>query len=125
MGFIILKQPKKIQHRLPNTESLRKARAEHKAWLKERGLDKIKYRKRKSETLHFEKVEDRNGIPLGNKVPVMEKGIGSKPEPMVYSGERKLIGIATMHKSNQVPVFADDDTEGRDKATEISQMRRN
>lgn len=59
MGFIILKQPKKIQHRLPNTESLRKARAEHQAWLKERGLDKIKYRKRKSETLHFEKVEDR------------------------------------------------------------------
>ena len=45
---------------------------------------------------------------------------------MHYTGERKLIGIAMMHKSNLVPVFADeDDKTGRKAATEIATMRRN
>lgn len=45
---------------------------------------------------------------------------------MEYTGERRLIGIATMHKSNMVPVFADDDDkQGKRTATEIAQMRRN
>ena len=49
-----------------------------------------------------------------------------KQPEMTYSGERKLVGIATMHKSNQVPVFADkDDTSGRKKATEITRMKGN
>jgi len=126
MGFIILKQPKKIRHRLPNTESLRLAKLEHQEWLKARGLDKIKFRKKKSEPLVIEPVEDRQGIPCGDKVPVMEKGAGSKREEMRYTGKRRLIGIATMHKSNQVPVFADDDDEsGRKAATEITLMKGN
>ena len=126
MGFIILKQPKRIKHRLPDTASLRKAREEHQEWLKERGLDKIKFRKKKSETLVIEPIEDRQGVPCGDKVPVMEKGAGSKREEMRYTGERRLIGIATMHKSNQVPVFADDDdASGRKAATEITLMKGN
>ena len=44
----------------------------------------------------------------------------SKPEPNIYSGERKLIGIATMHKSNSVPIFEDN----KELATEIAKMRR-
>ena len=44
----------------------------------------------------------------------------AKPEPNVYSGERKLIGIATMHKSNSVPIFEDN----KELATEIARMRR-
>jgi hypothetical protein len=44
----------------------------------------------------------------------------SKPEPNVYSGERKLIGIATMHKSNSVPIFEDN----KELAIEIARMRR-
>ena len=45
---------------------------------------------------------------------------------MWYTGERKLVGIAMMHKSNLVPVFADeDDKNGSKQATEIAQMRRN
>ena len=49
-----------------------------------------------------------------------------KKEPLQYTGERKLVGIATMHKSNMVPVFADDDdTTGKKQATELAQMRRN
>jgi len=126
MGFIVLKQPKRIRRRLANTASLRKAREEHREWLRALGLDRIRRRKKKSETLIFPKLEDRTGVPMGNKIPVMEKGIGNRREEMVYSGERKLVGIATMHKSNQVPVFADDDDRnGTKAATEIATMRRN
>ena len=53
---------------------------------------------------------------MGNKIPV---GTGSKKESQKYSGERKLIGIGLMHKSNLVPIW---DEEG---AKEISKMRRN
>lgn len=42
----------------------------------------------------------------------------SKRESPVYSGERKLLGIATMHKSNMVPVFSNDE------AVELARMRR-
>jgi len=45
-------------------------------------------------------------------------GVCSKPDEKVYSGELKLIGIATMHKSNMVPVFS------KATAEEISKMRR-
>ena len=50
----------------------------------------------------------------------------TKKETIQYTGERKLVGIATMHKSNMVPVFADeDDKTGSKQATEIAKMRRN
>ena len=39
-------------------------------------------------------------------------------QPKVYSGKKRLIGIAMMHKSNLVPVFSEED------AKEISAMRR-
>ena len=56
-------------------------------------------------------------------IPSVGDGVGHAPvkEQMVYSGERKLLGIATMHKSNMVPVFADN----KEEAIEIAQMRRN
>lgn len=44
-------------------------------------------------------------------------GVCAKPEPKVYTGTR-LIGIATMHKSNMVPVFKMEDAE------DIARMRR-
>lgn len=53
-------------------------------------------------------------------------GPATKKPRMEYTGERKLVGIAMMHKSNLVPVFADDDDKtGSKQATEIAQMRRN
>jgi hypothetical protein len=45
---------------------------------------------------------------------------GTKKEPLRYTGERKLLGIATMHKSNAVPIFADD----KQHAIDIARMRR-
>jgi len=44
----------------------------------------------------------------------------AKKEPQKYTGERKLIGIATMHKSNMVPVFEDD----KQYAKDLAKMRR-
>lgn len=45
-------------------------------------------------------------------------GNASKQEPKVYSGERKLLGIAAMHKSNLVPVFDEE------SAKDLARMRR-
>ena len=44
----------------------------------------------------------------------------SKKESLQYTGERKLLGIATMHKSNAVPIFEDD----KEHAIDIARMRR-
>lgn len=49
-------------------------------------------------------------------------GIAAKAETKEYTGERKLLGIATMHKSNMVPVFDDDD--GNQYAKDLARMRR-
>ena len=67
-------------------------------------------------------VRDTKEYPsVGNGV-----GVGLVKQPLQYTGERRLVGIATMHKSNMVPVFADDDDkDGSKQATEIAQMRRN
>lgn len=67
------------------------------------------------ETKHVPSHDSKHGM-----------GTATKKEPMQYTGERKLVGIAMMHKSNLVPVFADDDDKnGSKQATEIAQMRRN
>jgi len=51
---------------------------------------------------------------------IIPSGVAVKPKAMVYSGENKLIGVAVMHKSNLVPIFADN----KEKAKEIASMRR-
>jgi hypothetical protein len=44
--------------------------------------------------------------------------VAGRAEAKVYSGERRLLGIATLHKSNMVPVFDQQD------AIDIARMRR-
>lgn len=117
MGFIQTPQKKRIKIHLENTRRLRRAREEHKEWLRSKGLDKIKPITDRG-TLEFEPIVDRQGVPMGNKIPVTEKGIGLQKKPQQYSGERKLLGIATLHKSNMVPVFDEQD------AKDIAKMRR-
>lgn len=46
-----------------------------------------------------------------------------KKEAKQYTGERKLLGIATMHKSNMVPIF--EDADGKQYAKDLARMRRN
>ena len=38
-------------------------------------------------------------------------GAISKPQAHTYSGDRKLVGIGTMHKSNMVPIFSDEEVK--------------
>lgn len=52
------------------------------------------------------------GTNTGNITP--------KQEPMQYTGERKLLGIATLHKSNMIPIFEDD----KEHAKDVARMRR-
>ena len=72
-------------------------------------------------TRHVSRLESDPGsnpggtTKLSNQIPT---GVAPKKEPMQYSGARKLLGIATMHKSNMVPVFSLEDAEA------ISKMRR-
>ncbi len=55
-----------------------------------------------------------------DKYPSSGDLVGHMPAKpaMAYSGEAKLLGIATMHKSNMVPVFSREDAE------DIAKMRR-
>ena len=119
MGFIQLKLPKRIKHKIENSKRNRDALAQHKKWLESQGLDDKTLKKRLKNFKGYEipKYErDPNLHQCSDKIPV---GTGSKKEQMQYSGKRKLIGIGLMHKSNLVPIW---DKEG---AEEISKMRRN
>ena len=53
------------------------------------------------------------------KIRSLDTGLAAatKAEPQKYTGD-KMLGIATMHKSNAVPVFTDE------QAKDISSMRR-
>ena len=119
MGFIQLKLPKRIKHKIENSKRNREARAQHKKWLESQGLDDKTLKKRLKNFKGYEipKYERDPNVPqCSDKIPV---GTGGKKEQMQYSGKRKLIGIGLMHKSNLVPIW---DKEG---AEEISKMRRN
>ena len=94
--------------------SLRKALADYNLYLKKLGIDKIRKRKSRG-TFVFEDCGNRNGVPTGDKIPVFS---GGKKQEFTYSGERKLIGIGMIHKSNLVPDWDEQD------AKEISKMRR-
>lgn len=52
-------------------------------------------------------------------IPSRDSGLGvaTKSDAKVYTGN-KVIGIGTLHKSNAVPIFSDDE------AKDISRMRR-
>jgi len=119
MRFIEIKLPKKIRRKLPNTAKRRKALANHESWLKKLGLDLKSLKKRLTTWTGYPMPDystDPNYPKCSDKIPV--SGGTSKKERLIYSGKRKLLGIATMHKSNMVPVFDKED------AKDIAKMRR-
>ncbi len=120
MGFIQLKLPKRIRHRLARSKKRQEALERHNRWLKKQGLDDIKvpknfgYEPEKWEPdLNYPKTSDKIGATA------------SKKEEMVYSGERRLVGIATMHKSNQCLCSLMTMMYQEKKATEITLMKGN
>lgn len=99
----------------PKSKSLLKAEVEHAKFLKRMGVGDL------SRKIAVPAPEPAYARP-SPEIPSMDtlSGTTAKPEPKVYSGRRKLLGVATMHKSNMVPVFADKPEE----AAEIAKMRR-
>jgi hypothetical protein len=118
MGFIQMKLPKRIRVKLADTKRKREAQAKHQEWLEANGLDDKTLRRSAKDFKGYDipnYTPDPNQPKCGDKIPV---GTGKQPQ-MQYSGERRLLGIGMMHKSNLVPIW---DEEG---AEEISTMRRN
>ena len=108
-----------------SAEHKAKYMAEQEAWaklLKKHNVDPASLAKRKAKPdawVPQPKVQTREIAEVSSSkvdhgiVP----GTCAKPTPKVYTGT-KLIGIATMHKSNMVPVFKMED------AQDIARMRR-
>ncbi len=127
MGYIQLKLPKRIRHKIENSKRNREAQANHEEWLQTQGLDNYTLKQKAKNFKGYDmpdlRARDPNYPKTSDKIPV---GTGKKKQEQHYSGERKLVGIGLMHKSNLVPIFADDDDEkGRKAATEITLMKGN
>lgn len=68
------------------------------------------------ENYKFKARTDNSVLYASSKNDTVKGPCSSKPAP-VYTGS-KMIGVGTMHKSNMVPIFSDDE------AKDISTMRR-
>ena len=98
------------------------ADAKHEKWLRKMNAhpDQIKENKKKNAGVSIRSIPDYRSV--GNSIPtsdVIPGGSTAPAERQIYSGERRLLGVATMHKSNMVPVFDSKD------AKDIARMRRN
>ena len=104
------------------TKKMLEAEAKHDKWLRKMNAhpEQIAESKKKNANVSILSVPDYrssgNSIPTSDVIP---GGSTGPKERLVYSGERRLLGVATMHKSNMVPVF------DREDAKDIAQMRRN
>jgi len=105
-----------------NAEEAQRARELDASWkelLKRQGLELEEKRRRRA--LKAEPLDYKLTIPEGRStshIPSRDTGGNATLAPAkVYTGT-KVKGIATMHKSNAVPVFSDEE------AVEISRMRR-
>lgn len=92
----------------------RKEREEYEAWLKKHQVNK---------RVTFGKPVSSVKIPPGRSstrhIPSIDSGfaVAAAPARKVYTGN-KIIGIGTLHKSNAVPIFSDEE------AKDIAKMRR-
>lgn len=109
---------KRGKKKFRNAESAAKARALDESWndlLKKYPPMKVKAVKKEFE-YKLTVPEDRST----KKFKSVDTGGGSTApaQTKVYTGD-KMVGIGTMHKSNMVPIFSDQE------ARDISTMRRN
>jgi len=92
-----------------------KAKAEHDAWLRKMGVhpDQLKTKEKSSGASIPKYSENRTAIPTSDRIGPIE----GKRKVQEYSGDY-VVGLATMHKSNIVPV-------GRgNNAEDYAKMRR-
>ena len=97
----------------------KQAKVEHDKWLRKMGVHPDQLAKREKVAVNEipDYKKDSRSLPTSDRIC----GNGTKKEGNTYSGERQLLGVATMHKSNMVPIFADKKEDAKD----IAQMRRN
>jgi len=118
---------KKGKQKFASAEHARKAREQEESWkdlLKRQGIEaEERKRTRAMSAGNLSSSGYSLRIPEGRNttahIPSRDSGGGNAtlPPPKVYTGT-KVLGIATMHKSNAVPVFSDE------QAVDISKMRR-
>ena len=106
------------------SERYRLALAKHEKWLKSMGAHPTQ-RTAKADRRSVAQPGSASGLgPEGQRFesshsdhpPKWEQC--TKKEQMRYSGKRRLLGIATLHKSNLVPVFEKEELQS------IGKMRR-
>ena len=114
---------KKGKFKFRNAEEARKSRELDESWKElQKKWDVEAEDKKRKRALSAEPLSYKLSIPTGRStahIPSRGDGMGSATlaPPKVYTGT-KVKGIATMHKSNAVPVFSDEE------AVDISRMRR-
>jgi hypothetical protein len=114
---------RKGKQKFASAEHARKARDLDESWkeLQKRWGVEADERKRKR-AMEAEPLFYSLTIPAGRSTSHIkslgqDSGVAALAKPKVYTGT-KVKGIATMHKSNAVPVFSDEE------AVDISKMRR-
>lgn len=117
---------KKGKRKFRNAEEARKARDLDDSWkklLKAHGVEQENKRRQRALDAPPLSSGYRLAIPEGRNTTAHIKSVDTgvavatvKPSK-VYTGD-KILGIATMHKSNAVPVFSDE------QAVDIAKMRR-
>jgi len=114
---------KKGKIKFRNADEARKARELDAAWkllLKKQGIEQEE--KKRKRAMAAEPLVYKLSTPEGRSTAHIPSrntgdGIASSKQIPQYTGT-KMLGIGTMHKSNAVPIFSDDE------AKSISSMRR-
>ena len=114
---------KKGKQKFRNAEQAQKARQMEQDWkdlLKRHGIEQEQRKQKRAMAAETYKAP----APYRRETPYIASlnskdscGVATKAPEKVYTGTA-IVGIATMHKSNAVPVFSADD------AKDISKMRR-
>jgi hypothetical protein len=121
--YLSLNGKKKGKPKFRNAEEARKSRELDASWreLKKKweveAEDKRRRRALKAEPLVYNLSAPAGRATTTHLPSRVTQGHSTAPVHKVYTGT-KVKGIATMHKSNAVPVFSDEE------AVEISRMRR-
>lgn len=116
---------KKGKQKFKSADHARKARDLDESWKelqKKWGIEAEEKKRKRALTSEVYKSSSTAYVrDTGPKIPSLNSkdscGVATKSPEKVYTGNN-IVGIATMHKSNAVPVFSSED------AVEISKMRR-
>lgn len=114
---------KKGKQKFRNADQARKAREQADSWselLKRHGVEQEQRKQKRAMAAETYKAP----APYRRETPHIASlnskdscGVATKKDQQVYTGTA-MLGVATMHKSNSVPVFSSED------AVDIAKMRR-